>query len=77
MSQIKYVLEENEMPKYFYNIVADLPTPPPAVLHPGTKQPVGPLAKVGEMSMFMKNVSLAGATYFICCAGEMCAMCKM
>ncbi len=36
-----------------------------------------PMAKVGEMSMFMKNISLAGATYFICCAGEMCAMCKM
>ncbi|MDA0987434.1 MAG: DoxX family protein [Bacteroidetes bacterium] len=27
-----------------------------------------PMAKAGEMASFMKNVSLAGATYFICCS---------
>ena len=40
--QVKYTLEESQIPKSWYNIVADLPTAPPAVLHPGTKQPVGP-----------------------------------
>jgi len=39
---VKYVLDESRIPKAWYNIVADLPAPPPAVLHPGTLQPVGP-----------------------------------
>jgi tryptophan synthase beta chain len=36
---IKYVLDESEIPRSWYNIVADLPEPPP-VLNPGTGQPV-------------------------------------
>ena len=39
---IKYTLDEARIPKVWYNLVADLPTPPPPVLHPGTMQPVGP-----------------------------------
>ena len=39
---IKYLLEENKLPKTWYNINADLPSPPPPPLHPGTKQPAGP-----------------------------------
>ncbi len=35
--QVKYTLDESQMPKSWYNIVADLPTPPPTVLHPGTQ----------------------------------------
>ncbi|MEZ5553130.1 MAG: TrpB-like pyridoxal phosphate-dependent enzyme [Pseudomonadales bacterium] len=35
----KILLEEHEMPTRWYNIVADLPVPPPPALHPGTKQP--------------------------------------
>jgi tryptophan synthase beta chain len=38
----KVVLPETELPKAWYNILADLPSPPPPPLHPGTKQPVGP-----------------------------------
>ncbi len=38
----KIVLDEDEMPTRWYNIVHDLPTPPPPYLHPGTGQPVGP-----------------------------------
>jgi tryptophan synthase beta chain len=37
----KYLLTEERIPKYWYNLVADLPSPPPPVLHPGTKQSVG------------------------------------
>ncbi|MEZ5556943.1 MAG: TrpB-like pyridoxal phosphate-dependent enzyme [Pseudomonadales bacterium] len=35
----KILLEEHEMPKRWYNIVADLPEPPPPALHPGTRLP--------------------------------------
>ncbi len=38
----KAVLPESELPKAWYNILADLPSPPPPPLHPGTKQPIGP-----------------------------------
>jgi tryptophan synthase beta chain len=39
---IKYLLSEQDMPKSWYNINADLPVPLDPVLHPGTKQPIGP-----------------------------------
>lgn len=42
MDQHKFMLEESEIPTHWYNIVADLPTPPPPPLHPGTHEPVGP-----------------------------------
>jgi tryptophan synthase beta chain len=35
----KILLDESEMPTRWYNIVADLPAPPPPPLHPGTHQP--------------------------------------
>ncbi len=40
--QVRFVLDESELPTHWYNIVADLPTPPPPPLHPGTREPVGP-----------------------------------
>ncbi|MGM0817888.1 MAG: TrpB-like pyridoxal phosphate-dependent enzyme, partial [Actinomycetota bacterium] len=40
--QTKYLLDESDLPTHWYNIVADLPEPPPPVLHPGTHEPVGP-----------------------------------
>src|SRR4051794_38909965 len=40
--QHKVLLSEDEMPTRWYNVLHDLPTPPPPVLHPGTGQPVGP-----------------------------------
>ena len=38
----KYLLREEQIPRYWYNILADLKTPPAPVLHPGTKKPVTP-----------------------------------
>ena len=35
-------LSESDQPTRWYNVLHDLPTPPPPVLHPGTGQPVGP-----------------------------------
>lgn len=56
---IKYVLEESRIPRFWYNLIADLPTPPPPVLHPGTKQPVGPgdLAPLFPMSLILQEVT--------------------
>jgi tryptophan synthase beta chain len=56
---IKYLLSEDQMPKDWYNLAADLPVAPPAVLHPGTMQPVGPddLAPLFPMSLIMQEVS--------------------
>ena len=39
---IKTLLTENEIPRNYYNIIADLQTPIPPVLNPETKKPVGP-----------------------------------
>src|SRR5437588_2570248 len=55
----KFLLNEDEMPRSWYNIVADLPNPPAPVLHPGTHQPVGPadLAPLFPMALIMQEVS--------------------
>jgi len=56
---VKYPLDESRMPKYWYNLVADLPAPPPPVLHPGTLQPISPddLAPLFPTSLIMQEVS--------------------
>jgi tryptophan synthase beta chain len=57
--QVKYVLQESEMPREWYNIIPDLPSPPPPPLHPGTKEPIGPdaLAPLFPMALIMQEVS--------------------
>jgi tryptophan synthase beta chain len=40
--QVKYLLDESELPGQWYNVIPDLPSPPPPPLHPGTREPVGP-----------------------------------
>jgi tryptophan synthase beta chain len=57
--QIKYLLSEDQMPKAWYNLQADLPVPLPPVLHPGTLQPIGPddLAPLFPMSLIQQEVS--------------------
>src|SRR6185295_16929413 len=56
---VKYLLDEARLPKHWYNLMADLPSPPPPVLHPGTLQPVGPddLAPLFPMSLILQEVS--------------------
>jgi len=58
-SPTKFVLDESKMPRHWYNIAADLPRPAPPVLHPGTKQPVGPddLAPLFPMALIAQEVS--------------------
>ena len=57
--KVKYLLDESDLPKFWYNIAADLPSPLPAVLHPGTLQPIGPddLAPLFPMALIMQEVS--------------------
>ena len=56
---LKYMLDEEHIPRSWYNIVADLPEPPPPVLHPGTGQPIGPddLAPLFPMALIGQEVS--------------------
>jgi len=56
---IKYLLPEEQIPKSWYNLMADLPSPPAPPLHPGTLQPLGPddLAPLFPMSLIMQEVS--------------------
>ncbi len=57
--QHKYLLDESDMPTRWYNIIPDLPEPPPPPLHPGTKEPVGPedLAPLFPMALILQEVS--------------------
>jgi tryptophan synthase beta chain len=57
--QVKYVLQESEMPREWYNVIADLPSPPPPPLHPGTREPVGPddLAPLFPAALIAQEVS--------------------
>ncbi len=56
---VKYLLPEDRIPRAWYNIMADLPEPPAPVLHPGTKQPVGPddLAPLFPMALIGQEVT--------------------
>ena len=56
---VKVVLQDDEIPKQWYNIQADLPHPPQPPLHPGTRQPIGPddLARVFPMNLIEQDVS--------------------
>jgi tryptophan synthase beta chain len=55
----KYLLDESRLPRFWYNIQADLPKPLPPVLHPGTLQPIGPgdLAPLFPMDLILQEVS--------------------
>jgi tryptophan synthase beta chain len=55
----KIFLNETEMPRHWYNIVADMPNKPLPPLHPGTKQPVGPedLSPLFPMELIKQEVS--------------------
>jgi len=59
MEPIKILLDESEMPRQWYNIQADLPTPLKPPLHPGTGKPIAPedLAPVFPMNLIEQEVS--------------------
>ena len=57
--ETKIVLKDSEIPKTWYNIMADMPNPPAAVLHPGTGKPVTPddLLPLFPMPLIEQEVS--------------------
>jgi tryptophan synthase beta chain len=59
METIQYNLPPDRIPRAWYNIAADLPTPMAPPLHPGTKQPLGPedLAPIFPMNLIEQEVS--------------------
>src|SRR6476620_6113221 len=59
MADTKILLHERDMPRAWYNILADAPSPPQPPLHPGTGQPIGPddLAPLFPMDLIMQEVS--------------------
>ncbi|MGP6159273.1 MAG: TrpB-like pyridoxal phosphate-dependent enzyme [Vulcanimicrobiaceae bacterium] len=58
-ASVKYLLGEERIPKAWYNLVADLPVPPPPVLHPGTGGPIGPadLEPIFPLAIILQEVS--------------------
>jgi len=59
MAVNKIFLPESELPRQWYNILADMPTPMEPPLHPGTGKPVGPedLAPIFPMNLIEQEVS--------------------
>ncbi len=59
LESTKFLLPEDRIPRSYYNIAADLPVPPPPVLHPGTGKPIGPddLAPLFPMALIGQEVS--------------------
>ncbi len=57
--QYRFLLSEADLPKFWYNIAADLPTPLPPPLHPVTKEPVTPdfLEAIFPREVIMQEVS--------------------
>ncbi|MEY4372523.1 MAG: hypothetical protein RL219_1292 [Actinomycetota bacterium] len=55
----KILLTEDEMPTQWYNVIPDLPAPPPPPLHPGTLQPAGPddFAPLFPMALIEQEVT--------------------
>ena len=55
----KYLLRGDQIPRHWYNILADLDSPPAPVLHPQTRKPVGPqdLAPLFPMAIIEQEMS--------------------
>ncbi|MBI5566709.1 MAG: TrpB-like pyridoxal phosphate-dependent enzyme [Chloroflexi bacterium] len=58
--QVKFLLDESEMPTAWYNVQADFATPLPPVINPGTGLPIGPdaLAPLFPMEIVMQEASV-------------------
>jgi len=58
-TRTRFLLNENDLPRHWYNINADMPVPPAPVLHPQTLQPVTPdfLQALFPMELILQEVS--------------------
>jgi tryptophan synthase beta chain len=59
MSHYKYLLDESQIPRQWYNVLADMPSPLPPPRHPATQEPIGPdaLAPLFPMALIEQEVS--------------------
>ncbi|MBF0568225.1 MAG: TrpB-like pyridoxal phosphate-dependent enzyme [Nitrospirae bacterium] len=59
MKRTKIILEEDDIPRQWYNIMADMPTLPKPPLHPATHKPIEPddLAAIFPMALIEQEVS--------------------
>ncbi|HXF86358.1 MAG TPA: TrpB-like pyridoxal phosphate-dependent enzyme [Anaerolineales bacterium] len=57
--QTRFILQESDLPKFWYNINADNPLPPTPVLHPVTMEPVTPdfLSVLFPMELILQEIS--------------------
>ena len=57
--QTRFLLNETDLPKYWYNVLADSPISPAPVLHPATLEPVTPdfLAVLFPMELILQEIS--------------------
>ena len=57
--QTRFLLNESDIPKFWYNINADNPVPPTPVLHPGTLEPITPdfLSVLFPMDLILQEIS--------------------
>jgi tryptophan synthase beta chain len=58
-TETRFLLKESDIPRFWYNINADMPVAPAAVLHPQTMEPVTPefLSVLFPMELIMQEVS--------------------
>lgn len=57
--QTRFLLNESDLPRFWYNINADMPVPPTPVLHPQTMEPVTPdfLSVLFPMELILQEIS--------------------
>ena len=58
-TQTRFLLNESDLPKFWYNVMADSPLPPTPVLRPDTLEPVTPdfLSVLFPMELIMQEIS--------------------
>src|SRR5512139_165965 len=58
-NKTRFILNEVDLPRFWYNIYADSPVPPTPALHPGTMEPATPefMSVLFAMSLLMQEVS--------------------
>lgn len=58
-TQTRFLLNESDLPKFWYNVNADMPVAPAPVLHPQTMEPVTPdfLSVLFPMDLIMQEIS--------------------
>jgi tryptophan synthase beta chain len=58
-AETRFLLSESDLPRFWYNVNADMPVPPAPVLHPQTMEPVSPdfLSVLFPMELILQEVS--------------------